>query len=253
MLVTGASSGIGAATARELASRGARTLLVARSADTLERMASELDGAEAFPADVGDRDAVAELAREVTERVGTPDVLVNNAGAGQFLFLEETEPDQLEQMTAVPYLAAAYVTRAFVGAMRERGSGWIVNVNSPVSRVAWPGATGYAAARWALRGLTMALRNDLRATAIGVSEVVPAKVASDYFEHNPGAEQRIPKLARLLRTLEPEQVAGAIADAIRDERRELLLPVELRALALSAQLAPRLAHWLAWRTGARLG
>ncbi|WP_442873892.1 SDR family NAD(P)-dependent oxidoreductase [Actinomycetospora sp. NBC_00405] len=80
------------------------------------------------------------------ERVGVPDLVVNNAGAGRFLDLDETEPRELECMTAVPYSAALFVTQEFLPDMLRRRSGWIVNVNSPVSRMPWAGATGYAGA-----------------------------------------------------------------------------------------------------------
>lgn len=254
-LVTGASTGIGAATARVLAARGAHVVLVARSADKLGAVVAQIErdggAAGAFPADVGDTRAVAALATRVKAELGVPDVIVNNAGAGRFLFVEETDPEEWVRMTAVPYHAAAFVTRSFVQEMLARGSGWIVNVNTPISRIAWPGAIGYAGARWALRGFSAALRTDLRGTGLGVSEVVPGKVSSEYFRANPGAEERIPRIARFLRTLTPEQVGVAIADAVERERYEVVIPVELRLLELSSRLTPRLAEWLSWRTGAR--
>ena len=154
--------------------------------------------AEAFPADIEDVEQVLALGAAIRERVGVLDVVVNNAGAGRFLYLEETEPHELETMTAMSYSAALFVTQEFLPDMLHRRSGWIVNVNSPVSRMLWAGATGYAGARWALRGLAAALRQDLRGTGVGASEVVPAKVDSEYFVNNPGAEQRVPKVDALI-------------------------------------------------------
>jgi uncharacterized protein len=137
VLITGASTGIGAAAAREMAARGAQVALVARSAGPLSELALALTNAggqaHAYPTDVSDREAVAELAERVTAELGVPDVLVNNAGAGRFLFIDETPPEEVESMMAVPFFAAFQVTRAFIGDMIARGSGHIVNVTTPVA------------------------------------------------------------------------------------------------------------------------
>lgn len=255
VLVTGASSGIGAATAQALARKGAHVLLVARGEQGLKHQAAtiELAGGRAstYQCDLSDPAQIADLGEKVLTTVGVPDVVVNNAGVGRFLHLEETDLDELATMTAVPYQAALLVTRVFLPAMLERRSGWFVTINSPASRMPWPGATGYAASRWALRGFTTALRMDLRGTGIGVSEVVPGKVSSDYFANNPGAEDRIPSIARMIPTLTPEQVAEGVLKAIADERAELLFPWQLKAFEINARLTPRLTQYLSWRTGSR--
>jgi uncharacterized protein len=252
-LITAASTGIGAAIAADLAERGAHDPLVARGADALEERVADIRGrggrADSFPADVGDPEQVAALGAAVRERVGVPDIVVNNAGAGRWLYLDETEPAELATMTAVPYTAALLVTREFLPEMLRRRSGWIVTVNSPVSRMTWPGATGYAGARWALRGLTAALRQDLRGTGVGISEVVPGKVLSDYFADNPGAEERIPKIDALLPAQTPEQVARAVALAVARERREVLLPWPLRVADLAGRFTPRLLEKIVAVTG----
>ncbi|HWK18767.1 MAG TPA: SDR family NAD(P)-dependent oxidoreductase [Solirubrobacteraceae bacterium] len=112
-------------------------------------------------------------------------------------------------------------------------SGWIVNVNTPAAFAPWPGALGYASARWAVRGFTEALRVDLHGTDIGVSQVVPGKVSSAYFDHNPGAESRIPRIGKLIRTLTPEQAGEAIADAVEQRGRGCV-----RALRAAGDDAP---------------
>ena len=254
-LVTGASTGIGEAASHVLARRGARVLLVARSADTLESVAAAHQRGgrprQAFPADVGDIAAVADLQARVQAEVGVPDVIVNNAGQGRFLFIDETDPAELTGMTDVPYHAAFFVTRAFIGGMLARRSGWIVNVNTPAAFAPWPGALGYASARWAMRGFTEALRVDLHGTGIGVSQVVPGKVSSAYFNHNPGAEARIPRIGRLIRTLTPEQAGEAIADAVERERGDVFVPFELGVMMFQARLMPGLTRRLMSLTGTR--
>ncbi|GLZ32648.1 putative oxidoreductase YqjQ [Lentzea sp. NBRC 105346] len=249
VLITGASQGIGAAAASRYAERGAHVLLVARSAEGLKRQVERINefggSAEAITADLADVDQI----RTLVESVEAPDVLVNNAGIGRWLFLDDTSADELQSMTSVPYLAALLLTRGFLGSMRKRRSGWIVNVNSPVSRLPIPGATGYASARWALRGLTASLRIDLRGTGIGVSEVVPGKVSSQYFENNPGAEERIPAIARLIPTVTPERVAKAMVEAVERERAEMFLPWQLKGFELTGRVFPGLTAYLTWRTG----
>ena len=131
VLITGASSGIGAALARAVAGAGGRPLLLGRREAELRQVADSLGpGTEArvYPVDLSDPKAVADVAGRITAEVGTPDVLVNNAGAGRWKFVDETSPAEAIQMMAVPYFAAFCITHAFLPAMIRRGSGHIVNI-----------------------------------------------------------------------------------------------------------------------------
>ncbi len=145
-LVTGASSGIGAATAQALAARGAHVLLLARDRDRdRERLAAvalairtQSGRAVLYPVDLSDPNPVAAVAKAVLKDTGALDILVNNAGAGRRLSVLETSPDELQQMMALPFFAAFNLTREFLPAMKQRGSGRIVNVTSVASRLVWP-------------------------------------------------------------------------------------------------------------------
>ncbi len=257
VLVTGASSGIGAATTLAFARAGAKAIaLVARSEDALGRVAAQARalGANAGPyrVDLCDLAAAEVAADRVTADLGAPEIVVNNAGAGRWLFTEDTPPDAATAMTAVPYLGAFALTRKLLPAMLARGSGSIVNVTSPAAFCPWPGATAYAVARWAMRGFTEALRADLHGTGIHVALVVPGEVRSPYFEHNPGSHERLPRIAtRLYRTLEVEEVAAMIVRTVERDRRQVVAPPLLRATLAFHRILPRPVEWLVASSGAR--
>jgi short-subunit dehydrogenase len=252
-LVTGASSGIGAATARALASEGAHVCLLARTEGALRDVADDVrtagGTATVYPIDLADFEAVEALADDVERDVGTPDVIVNNAGAGRFRPIEETSPEEAMDAMRVPYGAAFAVTRAFVDGMIDRGDGTVVTVTSAAAYAPWPGATAYAAARWAMRGFAAALRADLQETGVGVLSVVAGEVDSPYFDHNPGSRERLPAIAKLFPTLTPEDVADAIVDGLREDRRTVIVPGRLAAVVWLHRLFPRLVDELVVRTG----
>jgi len=156
-------------------------------------------------------------------------------------------------MVASPYLAAFYVTRAFLPALLDRREGYIVNVNSPVAWLPWPGAAGYMAARGAMRGFTAALRTDLHGTGIRVLELVPGKVSSTYFEHNPNSEERLPGITKWIRTLTPDEVAGAMVDGVEQDRRMIVIPLLLKLVFAFHGVAPGLVNLVMRRTGWRRG
>jgi len=232
MLITGASSGIGAATARSAAQAGAKVVLLARTQSKLENIADSIrkDGGEAhvYPVDLTVAEAVTEVVKQVKAEVGLPDIIFNNAGAGKWLHAQETEPADAVSMMASPYFAAFFVTRAFLPDMLKRNSGYIVNMTSAASRLVWPGATAYIAARWAMHGFTEALRADLNGTGIRVMLVSFAKVASSYWENNPGSEERLPKAQSMIRVLTPEEAAAAIISGVKRNKCEVMAPFMLR-------------------------
>jgi len=255
ILITGASSGIGAASARALARDGARVVLQARSADKLHELAQQINAAggqaHASPGDGADPGAVEEAARQVVDRHGIPGVIVNNAGAGRWLFVQETPLREAEQMIGAPYLAAFYTTRAYLPGMLERGSGLILNVNSPVCFMPWPGCTGYAAARGALMVFTYALQADLHGSGLEVCHFVPGKVTSEYFANNPGAEERIPTLTKFIRSCTPEEVAERMVRSIAAPKPEVIFPFMLKASVRFSRLFPRLMSSLLRATGTK--
>jgi short-subunit dehydrogenase len=251
-VITGASSGIGEATARLLAADGYTVVLVARNRSRLDRVAEEI-GTQAIvePCDASDGDAVLAMAERVHRNHGVPHVIVNSAGAGQWKRIEDTTPTEAVTMMGAPYFAAFNVTHVFMREMLAEGRGVIVHVGSPASICTWPSSTGYAASRWALRGLHESLCDDLRGTGVDSCHVLFGKVSSPYFEHNPDSEEKIPGIARTVRTITPEEAARVIARTIRRPRRQVIYPLMLRLYAWSFAVFPWLTRWLLRTTGAK--
>ena len=241
-VVTGGSSGIGAATAAALAGDGWHVVIVARGQQALfdvrDRLVAAGGAVSAEVLDAADGAAVAAMAHRILEEHGCPDVLVNAAGAGEWRFIEDTEPDLAASMMGAPYLAAFKLTAAFMAGMLRRRSGVIVHVGSPAALIPWPGATAYTAARWALRGLHEALRQDLRGTGVHSCHVIFGEVTSTYFETNAVSREHLPYLSRVLPAITPRQCGEVILDTIRTPRAQVIAPPSVRFLAAAGRLVP---------------
>ena len=245
VLVTGASSGIGEAAAKLYGKEGAKVLLLARNRKRLDRVAAAIrEGggeAAAYPVDLADAAAIDETSARILREQGTPDVLINNAGAGSWKRLLDTTAEEALAMIEVPYLAAFNLTRALLPGMIARKSGAIANISSPASYLVWPNATAYIAARHAMRGFAEALRADLKGTGVTVTLVVLGTVETTYWENNPGSRENVPvPNPRLAPTLSSDEAAQVIHDAVERGRRTVFKPAILRALVLLNAIAPRL-------------
>ena len=245
VLVTGASSGIGEAAARLYGKKGTKVLLLARNRTGLERVAAAIreggGAAAAYAIDLADAAAIEETIAHIAREHGTPDILINNAGAGSWKSLVYTTAEEALAMIEVPYLAAFNLTRAFLPGMIARRSGAIACITSPASYLVWPKATAYIAARHALAGFAEALRADLKGTGVTVTLVVLGTVETPYWDHNPGSRANVPVPNPLLApTLSSEEAAQVIHDAVERRRRTVFKPGILRALVLLNAVAPRL-------------
>ena len=230
-IVTGASSGIGAATACELGRRGATVVLAARRTGRLEaqvRSIREAGGeAIAVPADIADGTDIRMLAERTTELFGRVDVLVNNAGAFWMRSLAWSSAEQITGLAQVNLLGAMLLTRAVLPGMLERQHGAIISVGSLSGRVAMEPL--YSATKYGLRGFSLALRRQLAGTGVSVSLVSPGNINTEMTRH---VTARLP---------EPSLVATAIADLVRHPRREVVVPGRHYAIAWLEQAFPTLA------------
>ncbi|MGA9435420.1 MAG: SDR family NAD(P)-dependent oxidoreductase [Roseobacter sp.] len=245
VLITGASSGVGEAAARKFVKRGAKVILVARSADKLEAVAADIGfGAVAAPCDAADPAAVAALAEQVLETHGVPDVIVNCAGAGAWKSVQDTSPKEAVTMMNAPYFAAFNITHVFLPAMIARGSGQIMHINSPACLAAWRRSAGYAAARAALLGFHRALSQDLVGTGVESCHVIFGRVDTSFFAENNVQESDIPWLDKLVPRLSVEDCADALADLAIRPRAYAIYPFLLVPHIAVAMVAPRFAAWM---------
>jgi NADP-dependent 3-hydroxy acid dehydrogenase YdfG len=214
-VVTGASSGIGAATARALARAGFAVTVGARRLDRLETLAAEIGGT-ALVLDVTDPASVARFVAAVTggsERSGRLDLLVNNAGGAIGLDrLEDSKDDSWETMFATNVLGVVRMTRALLPALVASGAGHVVNVGSTAGRETYPGGSGYTAAKHGLKALTHTLRQELLGRPVRVTEVAPGLVGETEFSlvRFGGDADRARAVYRGLQPLTPKDVADCI-------------------------------------------
>ena len=209
-VVTGASSGIGAATARALAAEGFHVVCAARRTDRIEALATEIGGT-AVACDVTSVESVRELANAVG---GELNVLVNNAG-GAFgaASVEDSDPEDWRKMYEVNVLGVLHVTQALLPALRASGDGLIVNMGSTAGRIAYEGGAGYTAAKHGTKVVTETLRLELFDQPVRVMEVAPGMVRTDEFAlvRFDGDEE---KAAAVYAGVAEPLVADDVADAI---------------------------------------
>jgi hypothetical protein len=184
-VVTGASSGIGAQLARDLAARGTHTALLARRMDRLEALADEIGrgGATSVPivCDVGDFASVDAAMASVIERFGHVDLLVNNAGYGTHVLFKDHATADIERMVRTNVLGTIYTIKAVLPSMRARKRGWIVNLSSVAGKLGQPDEAVYSATKFAVTGLSEGLSYELEPLGIHVMTVYPALVRTEMF------------------------------------------------------------------------
>jgi uncharacterized protein len=241
-VVTGGSSGIGAAVARRLSQSGWHCVLIARGEQRLRRVAEEL-GAEWESCDVGDRGAVERTAASILERHPAVALLVNDAGVpgrGGFLHIE---PERIEEVTRTNYLGGVWCLRAFLPALEASAPSDVVNVVSVAGAVTAGAAGPYTASKHAQLAFSRAARIELRPRGIRVHTVLPGFVETEGFPQR--TRFRSPLVRSLV--LEPELVADRIVAAVERNRDEVFVPRWYRIAPLAQAFAPGLVTRLGRR------
>ncbi len=227
VLITGASSGLGAALARQLAAQGAVVGLIARRRDRLDEVLADCRRASPdskpasamWVADLADTAAVAELARQAWDGLGGVDVLINNAAIPKRRVVTELQPDEVEDVMRVNFFAPMRLTLALLPRMLDRGSGMIVNVSSVGGRLGIIHETAYCASKFALCGWSEAMAVDLHGSGVTVKLIEPGPVDTEIWDQ-PGSEEPLyqgPKVAA-------EEVADGVIAALGTDRFEHYVP-----------------------------
>ncbi len=236
-LVTGASSGIGAATAELLASDGWRVVLVARRAERLEALAGRLGNAVAVPADLTDAQAPGRI-REAVEREGGLGLLVNNAGTSWRSTFAEGGWENVRRTMAINFDAVVRLTEELLPILRASAPSAIVNVSSVAGRVGRPSTGAYAASKFALAGWSESLAGEEAPHGVHVGLVLPGFVATEGF---PAKGLRRSVRTRWL-VSEPDRIAKAIRAAGPGGKREVYAPRYYALVPKLRHLAPSLVH-----------
>jgi uncharacterized protein len=240
VVITGASSGIGRAAAREFARRGANLVLAARRVQPLEEVAAECRAlgvtARVVPADVTKREECTALIKAA----GAVDVLINNAGFAIFDLIEEAKPRDAEDMMDTNYFGTVYCTQAVLPQMLERRRGAIVIVASIAGLMGYSRMGMYCATKFALVGFAEALRDEVIGRGVGIALVCPGTTETDFFVK---AERgKLPGASRLILAISPEKVAHAICDSARDGKYRRVVPFTALLFIKLKEMFPRFTH-----------
>ncbi|MBA3376201.1 MAG: SDR family NAD(P)-dependent oxidoreductase [Gaiellaceae bacterium] len=255
-VITGASSGIGEATARELAGRGWHCVLLARRSDRLEHVASAIGG-EWELCDVSSREQVHEVATRVLERHPAVSLLLNNAGMparGSFL---EIDPELVERVIDVNYLGGVWCLRAFLPGLQNAartslgsGGAHVVNLVSVAGTVAFAPAGAYASSKHAQLAFSRSTAALLRGSGISVLTVMPGFVETEGFPQQSVLSSRV--LRRFV--IEPDEVATKIVDAVEKGKREITVPwFPYRLISIAQALLPSVFARFVGASGYRKG
>jgi len=222
-LITGASRGIGLAIARSLASLGAKVAICARDSKRLEAAAAGLKQAGAsvvaIPADVRNANEIASLVRETEHALGPIEILVNNAGIGYFVPVQEASEANWDAVLDTNLKAVFLLSKAVAPGMIQRRGGHIINIGSLSGKSAFAGGAIYCASKWGLLGLTQCMAEDLRSYGVRVSAVLPGSVATEFSPH---AGKDTSKM------LQPEDVAHAIESIVTQAPQSFISEVLIR-------------------------
>jgi short-subunit dehydrogenase len=227
VVITGASSGIGAASAIEFAKRGAKLALVARRKQKLDDVRQHLGSSVEVivcQCDVSQKSQVKDMAQDVLDKFGTIDVLVNNAGFAIYGRVSDLSIEQIESQMATNYLGMVYCTKHFLPKMLEKNSGHIVNVASVAASFGLPGIASYCASKFAMLGFSEGLRHELYGTKVGVTVVSPIMVKTNFFDHPSFA--KMPKYSPT--ALDAKKVARAVVSASTSSKLEIIVPSIVR-------------------------
>jgi short-subunit dehydrogenase len=224
VVITGASSGIGAWLAQELSRLGAVVILLARSKAKLQQIAALMQGKhECIVTDITSLEQVLAATRQIIHTYGQIDILINNAGHGVFESFADAKLETIEQMMDVNYMGTVRCTKAVLPYMLAAKSGQIVNIASLAGKIGTAKSSGYCASKHAVLGFTNSLRQELKGTGIYITAVNPGPIDTPFFERADPSGSYASKMKSHM--LQPKQVGQAVLRAIIKRKMEIDLPV----------------------------
>jgi short-subunit dehydrogenase len=230
-IVTGASSGIGLATAIALADRGARVAILARTGDALQKLARQLPQSFPLTVDVTDFAAIREATQAVHKHYGRIDGLINNAGRSYAATVEEIDPALFDEIFHLNVLAPIVAMQAVIPIMRAQGGGSIVNINSGTAFMTIPQYSVYSSSKRALLGFSLTARAELEKDRIVVSEIYPFITATNFGKNRMGNPVGGGPASTYADGDKPEFVAGLILQAIEEGQAQYFANDRLRKMA----------------------
>lgn len=241
VIITGASGGIGAEIARLCAERKANLVLLARSKDKLDALKLDLEQrfsvkVYVYQLDVADTDQVEYVFKDILERIGHVDVLVNNAGFGIFREAHAARLDEIKSMFDVNVVGLMAATLMVLPQMRERKSGHIINIASQAGKLATPKSSVYSATKHAVLGFSNSLRMELSDFHVFVTAVNPGPISTNFFEIADEKGTYVKSVQRFM--LDPKFVARKIVDSMLTPTREINLPRWMNAGSVLYTLFP---------------
>ena len=236
VLITGASGGIGLATAQLLAKKGAKLALAARSADKLERIVSELPDALALPTDMRDEADVQRMIAQTKEHFGRIDVLINNAGQGLHVSVEKVNLEEYRSVFELNVVSVIAAMQGVIPIMRAQGGGVIINISSGTSKIAperlkMATVGPYASTKYALNSISLTARQELADDNIRVGLVYPGVTATEFHNNLANGRQRTQSRPGVMPADSSEYVAEKILEAIQTEAAEVYADSVKKALS----------------------
>jgi short-subunit dehydrogenase len=230
-IVTGASSGIGLATAKALSERGAKVALLARNLEALEQLAGQLPDSLPVQADMTDFDGIKKALQSVHQNYGRIDGLINNAGRSYAASVEHIDPVAFDEIFHLNVLGPIIAIQSVIPIMRSQGGGCIVNVNSGTAFMMIPEYSVYSASKRALVGFSLTARHELEKDAIAVSEVYPFITATNFGKNRMSNEGTTGPTSNYAEGDTPEFVANLILKAIDENQAQYFANDHIRQLA----------------------
>ncbi|NDJ17296.1 SDR family NAD(P)-dependent oxidoreductase [Myxacorys almedinensis] len=224
-IVTGASSGIGAATAIALADAGAKVVVSARRTDRLDALVKRISDqggvAYAIVGDVTDEQQANDLVNKTKAQYDRVDILVNNAGVMLLGMIDGANTEDWRRMVNTNVLGLMYATHAALPIMKAQGEGHIVNISSVAGRIAQAGSGVYNATKWGVNGFSEALRQEVHKDKIRVTMIEPGAVVTELTDHitDASAKERVTSWVESITPLESEDIAAAILYAVTQPSR----------------------------------